>query len=493
MLKKSLIAFMFGATFLACSDNDDHAFTFPKESTVQNFMWQGLNQWYFWQQEAPNLGDDRFPNNEDYISYLEKYPDPAEFFYQTCYDHNEVVGTANAVDRFSFVSDNYKTLVNSLEGISKSNGMEFGLVRFNGGLDIFGYVRYIIPNSDAATKDIKRGDIFSRVNGTKLTDDNYAGLLFGNNDTYTLGMADISGTVVTDNDREVTLTKEDGLTENPILVAKTVEINGTKIAYLMYNGFTTGFNEELNSAFGQFKSEEATELVLDLRYNPGGSVESSRQLASMIYGTHTKEVYIRQRWNDKIQSLLKKEQLEDYFAAKTNKGTAINTLNLTKVYVLATGSSASASELVMNGLDPYITVFHIGEQTRGKNEFSVTMVDDIDNDYIYSAARENKIDPNNKWAMQPLMGRNENSAGFSDYTSGLLPDVELKEDLSNLGVLGDPNEAMFARAIQEITGVSAKRDFTVKVPVREISNSKMFAPLKDNMYLDKALVVGSGQ
>ncbi|HUH46516.1 MAG TPA: S41 family peptidase, partial [Arenibacter sp.] len=327
------------------------------------------------------------------------------------------------------------------------------------------------------------------VNGAKLTDNNYADLLFGKNDTYTLGMAAISGGVITDSDREVTLTKKEGLIEDPILVAKTVEVNGVKIAYLMYNGFTRGFNEELNAAFGQFKSEGATELVLDLRYNPGGSVESSRLLASMIYGTHNGDLYIRQRWNDKIQSQFKKEQIEDYFASKTDKGTAINTLNLPRVFVLATGSSASASELIMNGLAPYINVFHIGERTRGKNEFSVTMVDDIDNDYIYSAARENKIDPNNTWAMQPLMGRNENADGFSDYTSGLAPNVELKEDLSKLGVLGDPNEALFARAIQEITGVSAKRDFTVKIPIEEISNSKMFTLLKDNMYLDKELDV----
>jgi hypothetical protein len=132
-----------------------------------------------------------------------------------------------------------------------------------------------------------------------------------------------------------------------------------------------------------------------------------------------------------------------------------------------------------------MNVFHIGERTRGKNEFSVTMVDDIDNDYIYSRARENKINPSNKWAMQPLMGRNENSAGFSDYTEGLVPNVELKEDLSSLGVLGDPNEALFARAIQEITGTTAKRDFTVLIPVEEVSNSKLFTPIKDNMVLDK--------
>lgn len=484
---KKFLGLLLIAFVLSCSDKDDDAFVYPKESTVQNFMWQGLNQWYFWQADAPNLGDNRFANNDDYIAYLESYTDPEEFFYQTCYKHTKVVGSSSAIDRFSFVEDDYETLVNSLSGVSKSNGLEFGLARNEGSTDLFGYVRYIIPNSNASTKDIARGDIFTRVNGVQLTDANYISLLFGNSDTYTLGMADISGTVVTDNDREVTLTKAEGLQENPILVAKTVEVHGTKIAYLMYNGFTSDYNEQLNTVFGQFKTAGATELVLDLRYNPGGSVNSSRLLASMVYGTNTSELYVRQRWNDKIQSMLNKEQLEDYFANKTDSGSALNSLNLSKVYVLATGSSASASELVMNGLAPYVNVFHIGETTRGKNEFSVTMVDDEDNDYIYRSDRENKINPSNRWAMQPLMGRNENSDGFYDYTSGLAPDVVLAEDLADLGTLGDVNEPLFARAIQEITGVSAKKDFSVKMPVNEVSNSKMFTAIKDNMYLDKPI------
>ena len=96
----------------------------------------------------------------------------------------------------------------------------------------------------------------------------------------------------------------------------------------MYNGFTRGFDEELNDAFGQFVTDNVTELVLDMRYNPGGSVNSSRLLASMVYGTNTNELYIRQRWNNKIQSQLSAAQLEDRFAATTNDGSPINTLEL---------------------------------------------------------------------------------------------------------------------------------------------------------------------
>lgn len=483
-MKKVLYLFI-GVSLLliSCNNDDENPIFNPtlegnSNAVVQNFMWKAMNFWYFWQAEVPNLSDRRFSSDSEYTEFLEATPDPNAFF--SSIQFNE--------DRFSFSNSDYTTLVNNLNGISKSNGLEFGLVRFGDGDDVFGYVRYIIPNSDAATKDIQRGDIFTRVNGTQLTGANFGDLLFGTNDTYTLGLAVINGNTIEDTTEEVSLTKFEGLTENPVLVSTTLDVGGTTVAYLMYNGFTRDFDSELNDAFGDFVAAGATELVLDMRYNPGGSVNSSRLLASMVYGANTSDLYIRQRWNAKVQNQLSAAQLEDYFANTVN-GTALNTLNLNRVYVIATNSSASASELVMNGLAPYVDVIHIGETTRGKNEFSITMVDDPGNNYIFDRDRENNINPDNSWAIQPLVGRNENADGFFDYTSGLVPNIELEEDLANLGVLGNPNEALLARALQEISGTSSKIDFSVQMPARVMTDSKMFTPIKDNMYLDKPIDV----
>src|SRR5690606_12673652 len=99
-------------------------------------------------------------------------------------------------DRFSFYSDDYKELTKAFAGVSKSNGLEFGLSLFSDSNDVFGYVHYVIPNSNAATKDIKRGDFFTGVNGTTLNLDNYQNLLFGEDDTYTLNMAEINNNVI---------------------------------------------------------------------------------------------------------------------------------------------------------------------------------------------------------------------------------------------------------------------------------------------------------
>lgn len=487
-MRKLLILFLGMTLLFASCSSDDNGINNPnnppnstnEDLDAQAFMWAAMNLWYFWQADVDVLADDRFANNQEFTEFLAQHPNPSDFFFDVLL-FNE--------DRFSFLNEDYEQLVNNLSGVSKSNGLEFGLVQFSQGDGVFGYVQYIIPNSNASTTDIKRGDIFTRVDGQQLTLGNYRDLLFGDNDTYTLGLADIVNEEIVDNDTEIELTKIENQVEDPILVAETLEINGTKIAYLMYNRFLSSFNEQLNDAFGQFVADGATELVLDMRYNPGGSVNTSRLLASMVYSTNTDELYIRQRWNDKIQVQFSDAQLEDYFASTTGSS-PINTLNLNTVYVLATNSSASASELVMNGLAPYVDIFHIGETTRGKNEFSITLVDDPDNSFIYNSDRENEINPDNSWGIQPLVGRNENADGFFDYTDGLAPNVVLEEDLANLGVLGDPNEPLLARAIQEITGVTSKRGFTVQMPAKVLTSSRVETPMRDNMYLDKPLNMG---
>jgi carboxyl-terminal processing protease len=487
-MKKVYLLFLGMVMFNASCSKDDNSIVNTDtpdpvgtaDVTVQNSMWKAMNLWYFWQTEVANLSDTKFSTDAAYTEFLESEKDP-ELFFENKLRFSE--------DRFSFLAEDYKELVQSFAGVSKSNGLEFGLSFYGEGNDIFGYVRYIIPGSDASSKAIQRGDVFTGVNGISLNEVNYIELLFGTADSYILNMADISNNTITPNNKEVSLTKLEGLVENPVFITKTFDVSGKKIGYIMYNGFTSNFDEELNNAFGTLKTAGVTDLVLDFRYNPGGSVNSSRLLSSMVYSTNTSQLYVRQRWNSKIQPQLRASQLEDYFADKTGDGNAINTLNLRKVYVLATGSSASASELVMNGLDPYVEVVHIGTTTRGKNEFSITLVDNPSNSYIYSASTANNIKSTNAWGIQPLVGRNENSAGFFDYTAGFTPDIELREDLSNLGELGNPNEPLLARAIQEITGVSAKVDFTVKMPVDLLTSSKMFTPIRDNMYLDKPLSI----
>jgi len=480
-VKINLWSLLFLALVLSCAKDDAPTPEIPvvtKDVTAHDFMWKAMNLWYFWQADVTDLADKRFATDKAYNDYLQTQGEPDAFY-------NDKLLFSE--DRFSFLNADYKELVKSFQGISKSNGLEFGLSLFSGTEDVYGYVRYIVPGSNAATVDILRGEIFTGVDGKTLNLNNYQSLLFGTNDSYTLNMASIENNTITANGKSVNLTKEANLSENPIFLTKVIETAGKKIGYIMYNGFTSNYNEQLNQAFGTLKSAGVTDLVMDMRYNPGGSVNTSRLLASMIYGTDTNKLYIRQRWNSKIQPQLSSSQLEDYFANSTGQ-TPINSLGLSRVFVIATGSSASASELVMNGLDPYMDVIHIGTTTRGKNEFSITLVDIPSNSFIYDSTKESSINSKNLWGIQPLVGRNENANGFFDYTAGFAPDHELKEVLSNYGVIGNPTEPLLAKALSLITGntnKAAKFDLKSEFQLNEFDNSKRYSPLKERMILDK--------
>ncbi|TVZ14534.1 S41 family peptidase [Maribacter sp. MAR_2009_72] len=483
-MKKKFLALLIFCLVLSCSKDED--LTLPTtvdpdgsaDVEVQDFMWKAMNFWYFWQENVDDLADDRFTNTTEgraeYTAFLDSENSPAAFF---------VNKLQYIEDRFSFYNDDYRELTNSLAGISKSNGLEYGLVRFQDSEELFGVVRYVVPNSNAATTSIKRGDLFTGVDGQTLTLSNYQQLLFTGNDTYTLNMAEFANGSISPTEEEVELTKEEALAENPILISKSFEIGGANIGYIMYNQFTNEYDNQLYSAIQALKSAGITSLVMDLRYNPGGSVNTTRLLASMIYDTNTSNIFLRKRYNDKLQEQFNDSQLEVYFTDKID-GTTINSLGLDKLYVLTSASSASASELLINSLEPYMDVIQIGDVTRGKNEFSTTLVDDRDNSYLYTPSRVNKINPDNQWAIQPLIGRNENTEGFFDYTSGLQPDIFLKEDYGNLGILGDQNEPLLARAIQEITSETGKRDFTVHNPVDIIGSSKMTNPMNNKMIDD---------
>ena len=360
-------------TFQSCQkDNDDAVINPTTNLEVQNFIWKGLNQYYLWQTDVPNLADNRFANQAALDAFLVNYTVPQNLF--------DALRVSSTIDRFSWMVDDYVTLEQSLQGTTKNNGVEFGLsYKPNSTTDIFGYVRYIIPGSDAANKDIRRGELFTAVNGTQLTVSNYQNLLFGTNDNFTLNMADYNGTTVVSNGKTVALTKT-LLTENPILINKVITVGTKKIGYLMYNGFYADFDTQLNNAFGELKSQGVTDFVLDLRYNSGGSVRTATYLASMITGQFTGRVFAKQQWNSKINAYFEANNpngLRNFFTDKIGT-TPINSLNMTKVYILTTKSTASASELVINGLKPHIDVVQIGDITTGKNVGSVTLYDSPD-------------------------------------------------------------------------------------------------------------------
>ncbi|WP_366183648.1 S41 family peptidase [Flavobacterium ovatum] len=444
-----ILLFLSVFSFQSCEDTDDIAL--PKDLQINDFIWKGLNVYYLWQSDVPNLGDNRFANLTQYKDFLGNYT-PENLF--------EALRVAKSIDRFSWIVSDYTVLEQSFQGTTKNNGIEFKLsLDPNDNTKVVGIVSYIIPNSDASTKDIKRGEVFYGINGTALTLDNYSSLLFSSSEIYTMNFADFNGSSIIPNGKSIDFTKT-LLDENPILINKVINSGSYKIGYLMYNGFYSSYDTLLNNAFGTLKTEGITDLVLDLRYNPGGSVQTATRLASMITGQYTGQIFSKLTYNSK-----KSSNNTNYLFPDKIGTTPINSLNLSKIYILTTAGTASASELIINGLKPYINVIQIGDKTVGKNQASVTLYDSPD----FRASNRN---PNHKYAMQPIVAYTVNKNGFGDYPLGIVPTYSLKESVSTYGILGDSSEPLLSKAIEKITGTAKTAKQTTEKPFQELGDSK---------------------
>ncbi|MDA6069388.1 S41 family peptidase [Flavobacterium sp. AC] len=478
ILKSVLLLFLLAFSLQSCEDQDDVAA--PAALQVNDFVWKGLNQFYLWQADVPNLADDRFNNQESLNSFLRGYSKPEDLFQDLLNKPISKFPKGQAIDRFSWIVSDYSVLEQELQGTTKNNGVDFRLgYRPGSATNLVGYVRYIIPNSDASNKDIKRGDLFTAVNGTQLTVSNYQALLAA--DSFTLNMASYTGTDFESNGKTVALVKTT-LNENPVFINKVIPSGSSKIGYLMYNGFYANYDSQLNAAFAELKSQGITDLVLDLRYNGGGSIQTATRLASMITGQFTNKIFAKEKWNAKINEFYESEDpesLNNRFVDKID-GAAINSLNLSKIYIITTSGTASASELVINGLAPYVSVIQVGETTVGKNVGSITLYDSP----TFGKAQRN---PNHKYAMQPLVLKIVNAADFGEYTDGLKPTYEQLERITNLGVLGDSSEPLLSVAISKITGSTGKKVQLDKgIVLRNFTDSKAMTGTRDQMYIEKA-------
>ena len=431
-------------TIISCKDEDDNIAPRENDFEIEDFIWEGLNTYYYWQNSVPNLADNRFDLQKSYAKFLSQFNENPELFFQSLLSNK---------DRFSWIMSDYNVLENQLRRVYKTSGMMIGLAETGDSNDLFAFVRYVLPNSDAAAKNIKRGDLFLSVNNEQLTTDNYGSLLSRELESFSIQLAQISNQSVTPTGVSVELVKAE-IQENPIKIHKLIELNNTKIGYLMYNGFVADFDTELENTIAEFETQGVNELIIDLRYNRGGRISSAIKLASMITGQFSGEVFAQTQHNDKLSSYN-----EDYVFETSNVQ-----LKLDRLYVISSAETASASELLINGLSTYIDVILIGDNTTGKNVGSYSIYDWIDNN--------GNVNPRHTWAMQPITLKISNSQGFADYENGLQADHRLQEDIANLGILGEIDEPLMEKTL-EVMGVLQPKSEKNQLPLFETQFEKM--------------------
>ena len=205
-------------------------------------------------------------------------------------------------------------------------------------------------------------------------------------------------------------------------------LDGRVVGYLHFRQFVRPARAALDEAFAALRQAGATELVLDLRYNGGGLLDVALQLASLIGDASTRgQVFARSEHNDR-----------NAWRDETHRfDSALSPLGLTRLFVITTRASASASELVINGLRPYMPVVVIGERTYGKPVGQ------------YGIEHCNRV-------LLPVSFRMINALGVGNYFDGIPPDCPAADDVTR--ELGAAAEASLAEAIHVIrTGACSGR------------------------------------
>ena len=463
--------------------------TVELQSEVNEFIWKGMNYWYFWQADQPLLADNKFADTDEFYTFLNNYSSSESLF-------DDLVYQPNVVDDFSWYIPDLDEQLDSFRGITTSFGISFPSSPIQVGSDaVVIYIAYVVPNSPADVAGLKRGDIIYKVDGVESNLSNYQTVL---NSIFYKENISIEITNIVDGtlepiEGEFTMTSET-ITSNPVHYYDIIERGSQKIGYLVFNAFRAPFNGELNDVFGEFKDAGIDELILDLRYNGGGSVLTSAMLASMINGSPSayEDTFARLQYNSKrdaaervIYPFFGDVYLYDKTTSEYLGEESINRLTtVSHLYVLASRRTASASEMIINGLRPYMPVTIIGEQTVGKNEGSITVVDAPGGDSPYTDI--DKRNPNHTVAMQPIVFHVYNSLDQSDYSDGFLPDIEVREYeyTADIKPFGDPEEALLSVALEQITGLSSKKvTNTANTSFQKTSESLQLPKFSNEMYI----------
>jgi carboxyl-terminal processing protease len=367
-------------------------------STVsQNLFVRDLfSDLYYWYEHIPDVDAAQFGSPEEYLEAIRYRP----------------------LDRgFSRISSRAET--DAFYSDSQFIGFGFStrseLVA--GGSAVQMHISQVFEASPAAAAGLRRGDMIVSAGGRTMTDwwrADELGIAFGPTEIgYETTIAYRRGGA---EPVEVGLTKQ-LVTIPTVSTTRLYDVRGVKVGYIFFRNFVQPSVPALDEAFAQLEEAGVRELVLDLRYNGGGLVSVAQHLASLAGGVRTEGLVLGEyAYNDK-----------NTFRNRTLRFKPSHALDLDRLLVITSRSTASASELVINGLRPFLPVIVIGDRTFGK------------------PVGQDRVDFCDKSAF-PVTFTIRNANGEADYFDGIPATCSAADDLAYQ--IGDPAEPSLAEALQ---------------------------------------------
>ena len=396
-----LVALLSFFLFWGCiKDEDIDPISDPE--LARNDFYHLMNDWYLWYDEMPAI------NINDYNS-------PAELLEALRY---------LPLDKWSYITSVEAYMQYYKEGQYVGHGFGYKL-------DMEGNYRisFVFNNSPIDLVGVKRGWKILNINGITVDENSNISLMCGENIIgvqNNFKFENNSGSIV-----NISVAK-DTVKMNTVLHQNTLLIDGKTIGHMVLKSFIQPTEYELDETFSFFQSAGTEELILDLRYNGGGSMNVTTYLASLITGQGTNnQTFVKYIHNDKRTSKNYSKNFEEEY----------NSLNLERLIVITTKASASASESLINGLKPYINVILIGDDTYGK---PVGMYAKIYEDYVFV----------------PICFKITNVNDEGDYYDGITVNAYVDDNLSKQ--FGDLEEDCLKEAIYYIkygtfSGLPVKR------------------------------------
>lgn len=344
------------------------------------------------------------------------------------------------LDRFSFV-----TTKDASTALQTGAAVDYGFFIKSAYVDkvepydsVRWFVEYVFDQSTAGKSGVNRGWYINKINNTELSYsqasiDLLNKVFFGTTTNATFEFIKPDG-----NTASLDLSKT-SFTSNSVLHKSVINAGSKKVGYFVFKQFFGAPSiTELNTVFADFKTQGINELIVDLRYNPGGSTATQDALANLIAPASANgQVMYKYVFNSNLQQgkfpLLQKKAGYSSTSFKeennTQKYSNTGSLNLSRVFLIVGHGTASASELLINNLKPYMDVKLIGDTTYGKpvGFFPV----DIFNYSIY-----------------PISFKTVNSAGNADYYKGFAPDKTAPDGVNKNW--GDATEPSLASALKYI-------------------------------------------
>ncbi len=420
--------FTFVVVFTACDPNDitgDDGSSDISEETL------AINEWIDGIMKDVYLWNTKISSSVNY----KKEADPEDLFNKMLYTEE---------DQWSWITDDWASYLKELEGTPVSMGYSPAFFyRNEGSNEVIIIIKYVYKGSPADNAGLKRGDIIMTINGHTLDDENYYDLYSGSSCTVGLGTYNQATEIFSLKGVNVPLTAV-SFDADPVNYYEVKEFEEKKVGYWVYTDFTSGVNDgflrSVDVVIDLFKKSAITDLIIDLRYNPGGSPGTAAYLASSVapkYVVEDKKVFLKMVYNRKLQNYF--EQQDDDTDLYYKFSASTGNLNLNKIYFLTTKGTASASEALITGLEPYMNVVMVGDTTRGKYTGAWVLPD------------TNKP-PKHNWCMVPIVLKYSNASGFTNFKDGVAPDVYVKDYLIPAYPFGNLNDEVLATAIAQITG-----------------------------------------